>query len=172
LLIFGLMKVALPFSTVHLCQMFFGGAPDRWSYGYPYFLRYLDARYRRVHTTEGLSRWVHLFPIFAEAIAAHVGTDVARIDTKTRQPYVVHGLMFNPPDFFRIIGFVDASLRETCTPETGPDGDFEGAPRKELSDEMQRALYTGWKKQHGLKIQTVLLPNGLSFVDGPYSMRE
>jgi hypothetical protein len=112
------------------------------------------------------------FPVFAEAIANHVGRDVARLDATTRQPYIVRGLQFAPPEYFRIFGFVDASLRETCTPETGPDGDYEGAPRKEMSDAMQRAVYTGWKKQHGLKIQTVILPNGMSFVDGPYSMRE
>ena len=172
LLIFSLTKIATGLPTVHLCLMYFGGAPDRWSYGYPYFLRYVDSRYRRVHTTQGLNRWVHFFPTFADAIQHHVGTDVARIGTKTREPYIIRGLQFIPPSFFRIFGFVDASLKETCTPETGPDGDYQGAPRKEFSDEMQRALYTGWKKQHGLKIQTVILPNGLSFIDGPYSMRE
>ena len=34
---------------------------------------------------------------------------------------------------------------------------------------MQRAVYTGYKKCHGLKVETVLLPNGIITLFGPTS---
>ena len=40
-----------------------------------------------------------------------------------------------------------------------------------MYDKAQRALYTGYKKFHGLKLQTVLLPNGVSFILGGVSCR-
>jgi hypothetical protein len=33
----------------------------------------------------------------------------------------------------------------------------------------QRSVYTGYKKCHGIKLETVLLPNGISTVYGPTS---
>mmetsp|Transcript_17599 Transcript_17599/g.35153 ORF Transcript_17599/g.35153 Transcript_17599/m.35153 type:complete len:186 (-) Transcript_17599:132-689(-) len=36
---------------------------------------------------------------------------------------------------------------------------------------MQRAFYTGYKKIHGIKVETVFLPNGISTVFGPVSAR-
>lgn len=80
LLIFLLTKIVTGEANVHLCQMYFGGPADRWSYGYPWFLRYVDNRFYRVHTTQGLCRWVRYFPNLAAAIAQHVGTHVARLD--------------------------------------------------------------------------------------------
>jgi hypothetical protein len=50
---------------------------------------------------------------------------------------------------------------------SGPDGDYEGALRKALGDMTQLAVYTGYKKCHGLKVETVLLSNGISTVYGP-----
>jgi hypothetical protein len=50
---------------------------------------------------------------------------------------------------------------------SGTDDDYDGAPRKALGDVAQRAVYTGYKKCHGLKVETVLLPNGISTVFGP-----
>ena len=35
----------------------------------------------------------------------------------------------------------------------------------------QRAFYTRHKMLHGIKIETVLLPNGISTLSGPYSAR-
>ncbi len=48
-----------------------------------------------------------------------------------------------------------------------PDGNDDGAPRKALGNVAQRTVYTGYKKCHGLKVETVLLPNGISTLFGP-----
>jgi hypothetical protein len=53
----------------------------------------------------------------------------------------------------------------------GPNGDYVGASRRPLGDVAQRAVYTGYKKCYGLKVETVLLPNGISTLFGPASAR-
>ncbi len=49
----------------------------------------------------------------------------------------------------------------------GPDGDYACAPRRPLGDVAQRAVYTVYKKCYGLKVEMVLLPNGISTLFGP-----
>ena len=66
---------------------------------------------------------------------------------------------------------MDDSMYCTCRPFSGPSGDYIGAARKAEYDETQRAVYTGYKKIHGLKVETVFLPNGLTFLFGPVSCR-
>ena len=80
----------------------------------------------------------------------------------------VEGLNFLPFDIF---GFIDCSINRICRPFSGPDGDYVGAPRKEQYARTPRAFYTGYKKCHGIKVETVLLPNGISTVFGPVSAR-
>jgi nuclease HARBI1 len=71
------------------------------------------------------------------------------------------------PYGFRIFGFIDNVILKTCRPG-GADG--EGAPRKDPL--IQRTWYSGWKKCHGLKFQTIDLPNGMNAnVYGPLSCR-
>ena len=70
---------------------------------------------------------------------------------------------------FDIFGFIDCSIDKICRPFSGPDGDYEGAPQKEQYDRTQRAFYMGYKKCHSIKVETVLLPNGISKVFGPFS---
>jgi hypothetical protein len=49
----------------------------------------------------------------------------------------------------------------------GPDGDYVGTPSRALDDAAQRAVYTGYKKCHSLKVEMVLLANGISTLFGP-----
>ena len=78
------------------------------------------------------------------------------------------GLNYCPLPLF---GFIDCSIEKVCRPRSGPDGNYVGAPRKEFQDEFQRAVYTGFKKYHGIKVETVELPNGISTLFGPTSAR-
>jgi hypothetical protein len=73
------------------------------------------------------------------------------------------------PDGFKIFGFVDNTMNATCRPGGGPMRDGKNAPRNKKR--LQQAWYNGWKKLHGMKWQTVDLPNGLNFhVWGPISV--
>jgi hypothetical protein len=78
----------------------------------------------------------------------------------------VNGELFG----FRIFGFIDNTINAMCRPGGGPLKEGEQAPR--LSKDVQETWWTGWKKLHGLKWQTISLPNGMEFhVWGPLSVR-
>jgi hypothetical protein len=47
------------------------------------------------------------------------------------------------------------------------------APRQLAAEVIQRALYSGYLKRHGLKVLTVVFPNGIiTYLYGPVSARE
>ena len=78
----------------------------------------------------------------------------------------VEGLNFLPFDIF---GLIDCLIDRICWPFSGPDGDCVGAPRKEQYSCTQWEFCTSYKTCHGIKVETVLLPNGISTVYGPVS---
>ena len=147
-------------SNRELCDLVFGGNSSRWSFGYPWILVYLDTRYARTISHEKLCDFVDEFPAFYDAINRFI-----------QKPTVHHfndgsaeecnGLNFLP---FSIFGFIDCSIDRISRPFSGPDGDYIGAPRKAMHHAAQRSVYTGYKKCHGIKFETVLLPNGISTV--------
>jgi len=159
------MKKGLPHTD--MCNLIFGGSPKRWSVAWRWILFYLDNRYRDIIGHQGLLRFLDDFPRFFDSIQQRVMQDDIRhnIDGTTVE---IEGLNFLPFDIF---GFIDCSIDRICRPFSGPDGDYAGAPRKEQYARTQRAFYTGYKKCHGIKVETVLLPNGISTVFGPVSAR-
>ena len=82
-------------------------------------------------------------------------------------------LVFPPAELqngFRYVGFIDNTMVAFCRPG-GVMGDGAAAPRVPL--EVQQAWWTGWKKLHGMKWQTVVLANGMDLqVYGPLSVRQ
>jgi hypothetical protein len=76
-----------------------------------------------------------------------------------------------PDGAFNIFAFVDNTMNATCRPGGGPVGDGVGARRNDPL--LQQAWYNGWKKLHGMKWQTVDLPNGMNYhCWGPFSVRQ
>ena len=74
------------------------------------------------------------------------------------------------PGTFRVCSFIDNTMNATCRPAGGPTADGRDAPRYDPL--IQQAWYNGWKKLHGLKWQTLDLPNGMNMhVWGPVSLR-
>ena len=73
---------------------------------------------------------------------------------------------------YNIFGWIDDSIDIVQVPYSGPDGDYEGAPRRAQYIDAQESVYSGWKKLHGIKLETVLLPNGISTLFGPVSARQ
>ena len=74
------------------------------------------------------------------------------------------------PGSFRVFGFIDNTMNASCRPAGGPARSGKNAPRNNRL--IQQAFYNGWKKIHGLKWQTVDLPNGMIFHTwGPVSVR-
>jgi len=65
------------------------------------------------------------------------------------------------PATFAVFGFIDNTMNATCRPAGGPTADGRDAPRYDPL--IQQAWYNGWKKLHGMKWQTVDLPNGMNY---------
>jgi hypothetical protein len=104
---------------------------------------------------DNIAYWETQFDEFAEAI---------------REKLDSMGCYFPPANEggFNIVGFIDNTVVETCRPGGGPTRPGLNAPRHD--NEIQQAFYNGWVGGHGLKWQTVDLPNGMNLhVYGPVS---
>jgi hypothetical protein len=79
---------------------------------------------------------------------------------------IVPGINFLPWD---ILAFIDDSIDHILTPFSGPYGDYEGAVRRAEHANAQQAFYKAYIKGHGIKVETVFLPNGKSTLFCPVS---
>ena len=114
-----------------------------------------------------ISFWVGMFPHFANQIRLKLQNLVTE---NYRQIHPEACILNGIQTGFAIFGFIDNTIMAMCRPGGGPLAEGEHAPR--LSKEVQQTWSTGWKKLHGLKWQTVSLPNGLEMhAWGPLSCR-
>ena len=167
LFLFTMTKLRSGLSNIMITDTYFGGDYNRWSYAYPWAIKYLDGRYKSIIGHQGLSRFVGDFPRFNRAIQRYVKRDRFR-ELPDGTMTLVPGINFLPWDVF---GFIDDSIDRISTPFSGPRGDYEGAGRKAEYADSQQAFYSGYIKDHGLKVETVFLPNGISTLFGPVSAR-
>jgi hypothetical protein len=101
-----------------------------------------------------LEYWKRFLPSFAEAIRKKV------VQKSNNMLHYEEGQ-------FSVLAFTDDNVNHISRPGAGPK--FEGT-RDERN--IQRAFYNGWKKHHGIKWQSIELPNGMSMdLFGPMSFR-
>ena len=165
--LFTLTKIRTGRTNISIVNEWFGGHYQKWGHAYRFMLLYLDGRYKNIIGHQGLTRFVSEFPEFNIKIEQYLEKEYIkenRDDSWSR----VGGLRFLPFDIF---GFLDDTIDPISQPFSGPRGDYLGAARKREWEDAQRAVYTGYKKLHGLKLETLLLPNGLSTLFGPVSAR-
>ena len=150
-----------------IVDMFFGGAYSRWSFGYRWMLQYLSQRYASIMGFQALLRWKAHFPRFHAAIQNFCQKErqIEQTDGTWRTLEPLHHLPHN------LFGFIDDTIDEFRVPFSGPRGDYVGASRKPAYADGQRSVYTGYIHTHGLKLEVVLLPNGISVFFGPVSAR-
>jgi hypothetical protein len=142
--LFTLTKLATGLSNHMIVDTYFGGDYNRWTYGYPWMLRYLDERYKHIAGHQGLTRFVADFPRFHRAIEEYVQRDHLR-ELVDGTMTIVPGINFMPWDVF---AFIDDSIDRISTPFSGPRGDYEGAARRAEYADAQQAFYTGYIKAH------------------------
>ncbi len=71
--LFTLCRLAKGWSQVHIVDTYFSGDKIRWTYAYPWMLRYLDDRYTHIVIGhQGLTLFVDDFPRFKHAIEQYV----------------------------------------------------------------------------------------------------
>jgi hypothetical protein len=172
LFLFTMIKVAHGFDNAYMVNNIFGGHISRWSHAYRWAIMYLDHRYASVLSHAGLLRFVDQFPVFNAAIEKECQRtkkrELVTPDENGNTWIEVPGLLHLP---FDIVGFINDSIDRCSTPMSGPRGDYAGAARKAEYEDAQQAFYTGYKKIHGIKVETIHLPNGMSFLFGPVSAR-
>jgi hypothetical protein len=104
--------------------------------------------------------WTPLMPTMARAIEVKLAS----------LPNPDYRLFFPEEVPFTIFGFIDNTMHAMCRPGGGPI--TGGVQAERVPKLVQQAWWTGWKKLHGLKMQTVFLPNGMDFeIWGPVSCR-
>jgi hypothetical protein len=119
----------------------------------------LDAKAHGIlHGADVMRQRVEHFPTFSATIERKLAEEA------------YGGLLFNN---FRIVGFVDCKIDPACRPGSGPAVDCQLAPRHEGHDILKESVFSGYAKCHGLKVLTVVFPNGLiGCLYGAVSARE
>ena len=111
-----------------------------------------------------LEFWLPYFPACAEAMRVELAT-LPNISNRQEWPSA-----YDPAGGFCVFSIIDDTLNATCRPGGGPRTGGEQAPRVDRL--IQQAWWTGWKKLHGIKWQTLDLSLGMNaHVYGPASVR-
>lgn len=113
--------------------------------------------------SDGVEYWKDHIPSFHTAIVSKIielgyteSIDLLGVESKDMR--------------YNVFGFIDNTIIKTCRPGGSAAARGPNAPR--FHRLVQQAFYTGWKKVHGVKFQTISLPNGMLFhVFGPVSCR-
>jgi hypothetical protein len=72
---------------------------------------------------------------------------------------IVPGLNFMPWDMY---GLIDDTINKILTPFSGLRDDYVGAIHKAEYTDAKQAFNSGYVKDHGIKVETIFFPNGLS----------
>ena len=139
--IITMTKIATGKTNTDLCDMFSEPNDAIISMIYRKMVLLLDGKADGISHGDCLHRWSHLFPDFSVAIR-----------NKLNQPQYGELLFQN----VRIIGFLDCKIDETCWPGSGPMVDEELADRWPDADLLQRSVYSGYLRCHGLKVLKVV----------------
>ena len=138
-------------------KQIFGWTDWKVSMGVKLFVEYIIMNWSYL-IEDNAAYWVDFFPMFAECI---------------QKKLIEYGCNFLPSNQiggFKVFGFIDNTVFPTSRPGGGPVQDGVGSPRNHPL--LQRSFYNGWKSLHGIKFQTIALPNGMMFhVWGPASCR-
>jgi hypothetical protein len=157
-LLLGLYRMHRPTSILDGCfKAIFGFGPESVSHVFRCFLEHmLNWEYLLF---DNLNFWLSKLSSCAEHIRVKLNAMGCNFPPS------------NTPNGFKIFGFIDNTMNATCRPGGGPQHDGTHAPRND--PQIQRAFYNGRKKLHGMKYQTISLPNGMTFhVYGPVSARQ
>lgn len=167
--LFTMTKIATGRKNNSIVNQYFGGGMAKWSLALKWTLSYLDNRYKNILGHQGLTRYLFQFPLFRSRIEQYCQREHKRENPGVDNGYTIYPGLERLP--FNIFGFIDNTIDKCSVPHSGPRGDYVGAARKVDYDDAQQAVYSGYKRLHGIKEETVYLPNGLSFVFGPVSAR-
>jgi hypothetical protein len=141
-----MVKLATGNRNTKLCDLFGEPNHQKISNVHCFTILLLDSKAEGIlHGETSLEQWVHHFEYFSGMIEHKLAAEA------------VSELLF---ENFCFVGFVDCKIDETCRPGSGPAEDRPLAPQHDDADTLQKSVYSGYKKSHGLKVLSVTFPNG------------
>jgi hypothetical protein len=129
---------------------------------------YLDLHHRNIVGHVGLLQFLPQLGYFRDKIEEYCQKDWWYHNHQGNITWVPR-LETSP---YNIFGWIDDSIDQIGVPFLGPAGEFIGAPCQVQYINAHESAYSGWKSLHGIKVETGLLPNGMSTVSGPVSARQ
>lgn len=152
-LMIALMRLSYPHRWEDVQQYFPGRDRQALQKAFYWFLDFMVENWAYL-VTNNTEYWNEELPDFAEAIRMKF----QRLPNESFRQYF-------PPagerNGFSVFGFIDNTILPICRPGGGPIRGGEQSMRNPTL--LQRAFYTGWKKRHAIKFQTVDLPNGMNY---------
>ena len=159
ILMVSLVRLSYPHRWEDVERIFVGIKRWKLQYLFYWFLDYMIENWSYL-ILNNRDYWTPQMPNMARAIEMKLAT----------LPNPDYRLFFPDDVPFTIFGFIDNTMHAMCRP--GGGSITGGVQAERVPKLVQQAWWTGWKKLHGLKMQTVFLPNGMDFeVWGPVSCR-
>ena len=149
-----------PFTT--MARSFFGGDPRSFTNMFDLMTRHLYFTFYNKISGRSLEQWIPRYLHQCRHLIHSALADGAIFETEyvdgevVNQQWIMHHFDF---ETFRIFGFLDDFGMPTARPSSRPSR-FANA-LIEFAHDIQRAFYSGYFRDHGLKAQVVYLPIGI-----------
>ena len=140
LLVHSLIKLGhgLPHSV--MVDMVVGGKENRLGAGHNHFMKHIDETFINLMNINSLQMWVHLFPLFSEAMRTKNCSYWQQNDDADGNAMPDADNICENGGDFNMRGLMDASVYEICRPGLGPDGEGPNCPRRPNWCAKQRAF--------------------------------
>ena len=163
MMIISLTKIATGCTYNDLFKNKFGHNPDVGGYMLTWFIDHVFETFYNKISGDSMAMWTspESIEIFRELIWETVRVSLTELEEYLDGVTDEIEILDIAFEVFRVFGFIDDTHIKSCRPGSGPVGDTPGAPRRVNAELIQRSFYSGYLRAHGLKFQTVLLPNGL-----------
>ncbi len=140
--------------------LLFGKDNSQWSRGFIYMIKFVASTWGRALLNP--APWLRFLPTMNNAIIG-LGNELQNPENQIEWTNIT----------CRLCGFIDCSNFTSLRPGSGPLEPGLDASRRDNAHTIQRAFYQGRIYAHGIKYESVTLPNGMTaFLNGPYSARQ
>ncbi len=163
LCLYMLICIKGSFTHAHMEDQVMFGTSSCWSYGYRWIISYLYDKYHHLLNLIALPNIEQKVYKYGDKVEQYLSEPRNMSGILNNEELVLYeGLQLDDDEFFCIFGFFDCKTFNICRSRSGPGDNPQG--RKPGSYYMNCAFYGGHKQAHGLKVFSILLPNGINYI--------
>ena len=146
-------------TKLRLSRNYFGGDPRRFSYSIRIMTNHIYENFYHKISGDSMRQWIPYIDQFRHAIWTKINDGYSveeSVDPSNNANNITRYISINIPfESFRIFSFLDDTGFRTSAPgrETRREYGF--------FDDVQRSFYSAYFSGHGLKVQALMLPNGM-----------